>query len=513
MAGGVGMNAAKYVLAGGLAVVGPHKPAVVNGGESISYGDLAVRVSRFAGALREAGMKPGDRVALFMLDHADLVSMYLAIIAAGGVAVAVSTRATGDDLRHILAIIRPFAVIAESDFAPAITTGMAPNAKLFLRQRHLRSWMQRSETEFVPCVRRPDDPAYWVMTSGTTGQPKAVEHRHDNVFACTDYLVRGLAATSADRFFPTSRLNFAYALGAMFGALRLGATLILHEGWPTPPSVAATVELNRPSIVLSVPTLFQRLCECGSPSKLAFRAVRCYVSAGERLPPQVGAEWEKASGRPIIDAMSCSELVHKIFANTLSARRAGSSGRPVPGVEVRLIDTDGSEITQSGRSGQLEVRAPFLCAGYRLDDTQSRAAAHRPTARFRGEWFATGDEYLRDEDGFYHHCGRSDDMLKTSGLWVSPSEIEDMLAGIPTVREAAAVLREGAAGLSEIVLYIVATSSAEGGAAIAAARAQLTRNLPAFKLPRQYALAAQLPRTPSGKIQRYKLRAELQRSA
>ena len=235
------MNAAKYVLAGGLAVVGPHKPAVVNGGESISYGDLAVRVSRFAGALREAGMKPGDRVALFMLDHADLVSMYLAVIAAGGVAVAVSTRATGDDLRHILAIIRPFAVIAESDFAPAITTGMAPNAKLFLRQRHLRSWMQRSETEFVPCVRRPDDPAYWVMTSGTTGQPKAVEHRHDNVFACTDYLVRGLAATSADRFFPTSRLNFAYALGAMFGALRLGATLILHEGWPTPPSVAATV--------------------------------------------------------------------------------------------------------------------------------------------------------------------------------------------------------------------------------------------------------------------------------
>lgn len=130
MAGGVGMNAAKYVLAGGLAVVGPHKPAVVNGGESTSYGDLAVRVSRFAGALREAGMKPGDRVALFMLDHADLVSMYLAVIAAGGVAVAVSTRATGDDLRHILAIIRPFAVIAESDFAPAVTTGIRAECKI-----------------------------------------------------------------------------------------------------------------------------------------------------------------------------------------------------------------------------------------------------------------------------------------------------------------------------------------------------------------------------------------------
>ena len=163
--------------------------------------------------------------------------------------------------------------------------------------------------------------------------------------------------------------------------------------------------------------------------ELAFRAVRCYVSAGERLPPQIGAEkgYGPAHHR-------CDELLGvgtQDFRQHPFARRAGSSGRPVPGVEVRLIDKDGSEITQSGRSGQLEVRAPFLCAGYRLADTPPRAAAHRPTARFRGEWFATGDEYLRDEDGFYHHCGRSDDMLKVSGLWVSPCEIEDVLAGIP----------------------------------------------------------------------------------
>jgi acyl-coenzyme A synthetase/AMP-(fatty) acid ligase len=286
----------------------------------VSYGDLAVRVSRFAAALREAGMKPGDRVAMLMLDHADLVSIYLAVIAAGGVAVTLSTRATSDDLRHMLAIVRPFAVIAESEFAPPVAAGMAPGAKLFLRQRDLRSWVQRSEMEFMPCVRRPDDPAYWVMTSGRTGQPKAVEHRHDNVFACTSYLVRGLAATAADRFFPTSRLNFAYALGAMFSALRLGATLVLHERWPTPSSIAATVELNRPSIILSVPTL-HKFCESGFPSQFAFRAVRCYVSAGERLPPRIGVEWEKATGRPIIDAMSCSELVHKMRLLTRSPRR------------------------------------------------------------------------------------------------------------------------------------------------------------------------------------------------
>src|SRR5262249_36821254 len=159
----------------------------------------------------------------------------------------------------------------------------------------------------------------------------AVEHRHDNVRACTDYLVHGLAATAADRFFPTSRLNFAYALGAMFGALRLGGPLILHEPRPAPPSIAATVGLHRPSAGLKVPTLFHKLCESGFAAKSAFRAVRCYVSAGERLPPRIGAEWEKLTGRPIVDAMSCSELIHKVFTNTIYVRRAGSSGRPLRG--------------------------------------------------------------------------------------------------------------------------------------------------------------------------------------
>ena len=203
------MNAAEYVLTGGLAVAGVDKSAIVSDDECVSYGELAVRVARLAAALREAGMHPGDRVAILMLDHADLVALYLAIIAAGGIAITVSTRTTGDDLRHIFTIVRPFAVVAESEFAQTAAIGMASDTRLFLRQRELKSWLQRSETELVPCARKPHDPAYWVMTSGTTGQPKVVEHRHNNVCACTDYLVHGLAATATDRFLPTSRLNFA----------------------------------------------------------------------------------------------------------------------------------------------------------------------------------------------------------------------------------------------------------------------------------------------------------------
>lgn len=502
------MNAANYVL-DGVAIAGPTKPAIVSGNDSVTHGELAVRVARFAAALREAGLNPGDRVALLMRDHADHVAFYLAVIAAGGIAMTASTRATSEELRRTLAIVRPFAVVTESEFEPAVTIAMASGERLFLRERELKSWLnKRSETQFVAVERGPDDPAFWVMTSGTTGEPKAVEHRHDNVAACTDYLVHGLGATNADRFFPTSRLNFAYALGATFGALRLGATLILDESSPTAMTIASTVTRHRPSIVLSVPTLYHKLREAGVAREGAFRGVRCYVSAGERLPPRIATEWEEASGRPIIDAMSCSELVHKIFTNTLAARRAGSSGRPVTGVEVRLIDQDGREITQPGRSGRLEVRARFLCAGYRLGDAPLHVPAHRPAERFRGDWFATGDEYLRDEDGFFHHCGRSDDMLKVSGLWVSPSEVEDALADLPAIADAAAVLSESDAGLSQIVLYIVAARPANGEAAIAAAREQLEQKLPAFKRPRRFELLAELPRTATGKIQRHKLRAQ-----
>ena len=478
------MNAVEYVLAGGRAVGGPDRPAIVTADECLTYGDLAARVGRFAAALREAGIKPGDRVAILMLDHADLVSLYLAVMAAGGVAVTVSTRASAHDLQHVFGIVRPFAVIIEEEFAETVTANVPPNAKLMLRQRDLAAWKQRPETDFAPCARKPDDAAYWVMTSGTTGLPKAVEHRHDNVRACTDYLVHGLAATADDRFFATSRLNFAYALGATFGALRLGATIILHERWPTPASIAATVELQQPTIVLSVPTLYHKLVESGLAQKPGFRAVRCYVSAGERLSPRISADWEKTTKQPVVDAMSCSELVHKIFSNTLASRRVGSSGQPVPGVEVRLVDADGVEVEGAGRSGRLQVRASFLCAGYRLADAPPHGAPHRPAERFHGEWFATGDEYLRDEDGFYYHCGRSDDMLKVSGLWVSPSEIEDALAGIGSIAEAAAVSGESAAGLSEIVLYVVPAPGADGEVALAAAREQLARSLPPFKLPR-----------------------------
>ena len=284
------MNAAEHVLLGGLRIAGFDKLAVVCTEESLTYGALTVRVSQFTAALRDAGLGPGDRVAMLMLDTPDLVALHLAVMAAGGVAVPLSTRSAPAELREIFTVMRPFAVVIDEEFAGLVAESVAahgPTLQLLLREHDLATWKARPERKLTLCPRNPADPAYWVMTSGTTGRPKAVEHRHDNVLCCVDYLDHGLAATSADRFFATSRLHFAYALGTtLFGALRIGATTILLERWPTPSTVAATMDLYKPTVVFSVPTLFHKLLETGLSEKAIFRTVRRYVSAGEAAPTQ-----------------------------------------------------------------------------------------------------------------------------------------------------------------------------------------------------------------------------------
>ena len=257
----------------------------------------------------------------------------------------------------------------------------------------------------------------------------------------------------------------------------------------------------------SVPTLHHKLLEEGLSQSPAFRELRRYVSAGERLSPKIAVAWEQATGQPILDAMGCSESVYKIFTNTPSRRRHGSSGSPAPGVEVRLIGEDGVPIVDAGRAGALEVRMSSLCSGYRTADTDPDDPADRPADRFRPNgWFATGDLYARDEDGLFHHRGRSDDMLKVSGIWVSPSEIEDPLAGLASVAEAAAVAVQSPTGLTEIVLYLVPAPGCDADTVVADAREQLCRALPGWKLPRRFAAVTELPRTATGKMQRHKLR-------
>jgi acyl-coenzyme A synthetase/AMP-(fatty) acid ligase len=501
------MNAAQILLQESLAPARAQRIALTCASETLTYAELAARVARFAAGLRAAGVKPGDRIILMMLDTPDLVALYLAVMAVGAVSVAVSTRATPEELRYIVSIAKPFAVVAPNEFAVAVEQAIAeanPATRLFLQERELQSWKRGPQAGLEFCPRDPAEPAFWIMTSGTTGLPKAVEHRHDHVLTSADYFVHAFAANAQDRVLVSSRLHFAYALGALFATLRLGASTILLEHWPTPAVIAEAIERHSPTLVLSVPALYHKLLD-DRPHTQVFAAVRHYVSAGERLNPKIASAWEQATGRAILDGLGCSETVQKIFMNAHDARRAGSSGRPVPGVQVRLIAEDGTPILAAGQIGRLEVRMPSLFAGYRSSEN-AEGPALRPAEQFRDGWFATGDEYRMDLDGYYYHCGRSDDMLKIIGMWVSPFEIEDTVTGLPGIQDAAAVSSENAAGLPEIVLYLVAEPGISDANIIERARDHLARVLPPFKRPRQFVVVSELPRTATGKIQRYKLR-------
>jgi benzoate-CoA ligase len=507
------MNAVEYCLLHGLKTSGPAHPALVSAAETLSYGALAARVAKFAAALRESGVKAGDRVAMVMLDTPDIVAMHQAAMATGAIAAALSNRASVEELALILSIVRPHTLAADEEFIETVAKAASvasPETKLITRQKELRGWKDRPETDIKITPRAPNDPAFWVMTSGTTGTPKAVEHRHGNVGISGDYYAQILDTTKADRLFATSRFHFAYAIGNQFAALRLGATNILLENWATAGGVAEAVARHKPTILLSVPALYHKMIDAGLPGTPQFRALRHYVSAGERLPPKIWNDWEAAGGFPILDGLGCSELVYMVIGNTPTIRRPGSSGVAMPGVELRIVDENDAIISAPGQTGRLEVRMSSVCVGYRAADSKRDEPPQRPAERFKPEgWFATGDEYIRDAEGFYHHRGRSGDMLRVSGIWVSPSEIEDLLAGTPGITETAAVLGENAIGLAEIALFVVLAPGADGGQAVSAARARLAGVLPHYKMPRRFEIVADLPRTATGKVQRHKLRERL----
>jgi acyl-coenzyme A synthetase/AMP-(fatty) acid ligase len=509
------MNAVEYCLLHGLEVAGSEHPALISAGETLSYAALEQRVSRFAAGLREAGVGVGDRVGMLMLDTPDLVAMHLASMAVGAIAVAISSRASPEELEQILAIVRPVALVIDGEFAEVAVPAVAkvlPRTRLIRRERDLAVWKSKSAAPLIPVPRQPGDPAFWVMTSGTTGAPKAVEHCHRNVGICAEYYEQVLGCSKDDRLFATSRFHFAYAIGNMFAALRMGAGNILLERWATAPSVAETVERFKPSVLLSVPAVYHRLLEAGLAKTGPFRALRHFVSAGERMPPQIWNAWEEAGGHPILDGLGCSECVYMIIGNTPARRRPGSSGVAMPSVELRIVDDAGAVIDTPDTPGRLEVRMPSTCQGYRSAGDDLDGPPQRTAERFRPDgWFSTGDEYLRDAEGFYHHRGRTGDMLRVSGIWVSPSEIEDALAGQSAVAESAAVLGESDIGLAEIVLYVVPAGGADHASAAGAARACLSQALPRYKQPRRFEVVADLPRTATGKVQRHRLRELLRR--
>jgi benzoate-CoA ligase len=504
-----GMNAAEHLL--GEEALARHgaRSALLCGEEVLSYRALAALVGRAANALRALGVQPGERVLLLMRDTPEFVAAWLGAVQAGAVAIGLNTKLGEDDYRHVLADSGARLLVAED----ALLAVLGPLAAQLERERRLaataawRAALDRAAPRAAFHPAQPADAAFWLYSSGTTGHPKGIMHAHRDVLPAGQAQREVLGLGAGDRVFATSKLFFAYALeNGLLGPLALGATAILHPDWADVEQIQAIVTRHRPSALFSVPTFYRRLLALPPKQLAPFRDVRHFVSAGERLPEPMFNAWRAATGREILSVYGMSETFCVIMATPPGGAGAQRTGKPLRGVEVRLLDEDGRE-PGAGEPGVLWLRHPALSSGY----------ANRPEAtreQFRDGWFCTRDVFLRDAQGHYSHQGRSDELVKVAGQWVQPGDLEEAVQGLPAVAEAACVTVADADGFERLALFVAARGD-DPQAALAAAAAACEQKLPRHKRPKWILPIAELPRTATGKVQRFKLREllEQQRAA
>jgi benzoate-CoA ligase family protein len=480
------------------------RPAIVTPAGATTYRELLQLAARAGNVLRGLGLEPEQRVALLLPDGVDWVVTFFGALRMGAVAVPLNTRLAPADSVALLRDSRARVLVADgallADLRPALTdlpylravvvTGEGPGT--------LGALVASASPDCAPEAVSGDDMAFWLYTSGTTGGPKAAVHLHRDLLACRHYGIDVLHAGDADRTLATSRLFFAYALGnALLLPLYVGGATYLDPAWPDVEGVARAVRAFRPTLFFSVPTFYGRLLRAELPRD-TFRSVRTCVSAGERLPVEVYEAWRARFDVEIVDGLGSTETIFMVLSNRPGKSRAGSAGVPVPGTEVRLLDGDGRAVAD-GEPGVLHVRTPSASPGYwnRLD--LSRRA-------FLGEWFRTGDVMTRDADGFYTHTGRDDELFKVAGQWVAPSAVEAALLSHPDVVEAGVVGVPADAGLVKPIAFVVARGGHEPEALTAALQAHVAAALPSHQRPRRISVVDALPRTVTGKLQRYVLR-------
>ena len=484
------MNAAEFLL--GQAALARHadRTALVCGEHSLTYGALAAEVARASNALRSLGVSPGDRILLLLRDSPEFAGAWLGAVHAGAVAIGLNTKLKEVDYRSMVQDSAARLVIADDALAPAMGT-LAGELAQSRRLVSARSWAERiaqASPQAQSHPARDEDPAFWLFSSGTTGRPKAIVHTHRGVLPSGQAQREVFGLGAGDRIFTTSKLFFAYSLeNGLLGPLALGATAILHPDWADVQAVRAILERHRPTAIFSVPTFYRHLLGLAADQLPPFGEVRHYVAAGERLPAALFAAWRAATGREI----------HSLYGMSETYCAAIVAGKPLSGVETRLLDTEGHEVA-AHQAGVLWIRHPALSPGY----------ANRPEAtreQFRDGWFCTRDLFVRDERGFYSHQGRSDELVKVAGQWVQPGELEEAVSALDAIAEAACVAAPDADGFERLALF-VAARGADAEAAVAAAERACAEKLPRHKRPKWVLPVEALPRTATGKVQRFKLR-------
>ncbi|HEX3551093.1 MAG TPA: benzoate-CoA ligase family protein [Candidatus Elarobacter sp.] len=506
-------NAAADLLGRNL----PHraaKTAFVDEQGAYTYGELAERVDRCAGALLGLGIEAEQRVVLGLLDTIDFPTAFLGAIKAGIVPIPVNTLFQPLDLAFILADSRAKAAIVSAELLPQ-----------YEEAARLASWRGRfvvsdprgtltagAHSEFAALLAtatpladaaptRPDDVAFWLYSSGSTGKPKGTLHVQTSLIRTAELFAQNvLGMREDDVVYSAAKLFFAYGLGnALSFPMSVGATAVLCAGRPTPDGVSAILRDHRATIFCGVPTLFAALLVHPALPRREELALRLCTSAGEPLPEELGRSWTARFGVEIIDGIGSTEMLHIFVSNRPGAVKYGTTGLPVPGYRARIVGEDGREV-ERGELGELEVAGDTSAILYWNNRERSRRT-------FVGEWTRTGDKFRQDEDGCFVYCGRVDDMLKVSGIWVSPSEVESALVAHESVLEAAVV---GAADEQNLIkpkaFVVLKPGVTPSDELVAALQAHVKSRLAPYKYPRWIAFVPDLPKTATGKIRRHVLR-------
>ncbi|MPZ37225.1 MAG: benzoate-CoA ligase family protein [Rhizobiales bacterium] len=480
-----------------------------------SYGRLVARAKKFGAVLTEKGIRPGERVLMCLLDTVDWPSVFLGTVYAGGVAVPVNTLMTEDDYRFMLADSGARMLVVSQELLPKFEklVSALPDFHLIVAGSHkelphqdldkLIDGVDGADRAASPTTR--DSIAFWLYTSGSTGRPKAAVHVHADLRLTNDlYAAPTLGITANDVCFSVAKLFFAYGLGnAMTFPLSVGAATVLLPDRPTPDSVAEILKTHQVTVFYAVPTFYAAFLASPSALPRDTLKLRCCVSAGEALPSEIGRRWRERYGVDILDGLGSTEMLHIFLSNRPGDVKYGTSGKPVPGYDIRLVDDDGRVIETSGEMGELQVRGPTSAVMYWNNREQSRST-------FLGEWTRSGDKYIRDEEGYYVYCGRRDDMLKVGGIYVSPFEVEGALQTHPDVLEAAVVAWPDNDDLIKPKAFVVLKSTGAACDTLALAlQEHCKQKLAPYKYPRWIEFRADLPKTATGKIQRFRLRAEI----
>ena len=485
--------------------------AILCEGRRLTYRDVRALANRVGNALRGSGVGMEQRVMLLLPDVPEFIAAFFGAVKIGAVPIPANTLLKAPDYEYMLNDSRAKVLIAHH-------TLWAEVAKVRGRLRFLRevvlvggeadgarpfeAWAGAASPDLDPAPTGRDDAVFLAYTSGTTGFPKGAVHlHHDMAFSGEHFARRTLGFTAEDRIYSAPKLFFTYGLGnSMYLPFYAGATVVLQPAWPKPDVVYETIQRTRPTVFFGVPTLYAALLAVpDAEKKYDLSCLRLCHSGGEPLPAAIFEGWKAKFGLEIYDGIGSTEAVHIFISNRPGDVRVGSSGRPVPGYEARVTDDQGRELP-AGEIGNLMLKGDSVAACYWNKHEQSKRT-------FQGEWLFTGDKYSKDADGYFWFAGRANDMLKVSGIWVSPAEVEAALIAHPAVLEAAVVGNPDEHGLIKPKAFVVLKPGHDGGGGLEAEmKAFVKERIAPYKYPRWITFVPELPKTATGKIQRFKLR-------